>query len=257
VLQLIGSLLMGLLIAGYLRWNKDDGAAAGGALKRLSKAGVILPVLSFGLICLALLLSGTRASQLGLMASAIAMVIAAGNRRLVIALIAVAVPAAAIGYMTLQTTRYEDGSNQYRQIVWRDGLRLATERPSHLVVGIGMDSIKKHWREWDLFDGGRLEIGHFHSTPVQLAVERGLPALALWFTFLGLYAFRLWKYLRSGGGRRGFGIVLGCFGGLAGFVTAGMVHYNLGDGEVAMIFYLLAGMALSVIERPDAPEQPV
>jgi hypothetical protein len=39
------------------------------------------------------------------------------------------------------------------------------------------------------------------------------------------------------------GILLGCFGGLIGFFTSGLVHYNLGDQEVAMIFFLLMGLA--------------
>ena len=38
------------------------------------------------------------------------------------------------------------------------------------------------------------------------------------------------------------GIILGCFGGLIGFFTSGLVHYNLGDSEVAMVFYLLMGI---------------
>ncbi|MEJ7711016.1 MAG: hypothetical protein WKF84_14410 [Pyrinomonadaceae bacterium] len=35
---------------------------------------------------------------------------------------------------------------------------------------------------------------------------------------------------------------------MIGFVSSGMVHYNLGDSEVAMVFYLIMGVAL-VLER--------
>ncbi|MBA3240793.1 MAG: hypothetical protein H0T60_06155, partial [Acidobacteria bacterium] len=41
------------------------------------------------------------------------------------------------------------------------------------------------------------------------------------------------------------GLVLGAVGGLVGFVAGGMVHYNLGDSEVVMIFYFLLGLALA------------
>ena len=44
---------------------------------------------------------------------------------------------------------------------------------------------------------------------------------------------------RGEGDRFAFGIILGCFGAALGFFVSGLVHYNLGDGEVAMIFYLL------------------
>ena len=40
------------------------------------------------------------------------------------------------------------------------------------------------------------------------------------------------------------GILLGCLGALIGFFTSGLVHYNLGDGEVALVFYLLMGIGV-------------
>jgi hypothetical protein len=45
------------------------------------------------------------------------------------------------------------------------------------------------------------------------------------------------------------GIVLGCFGGLVGFFTSGLVHYNLGDSEVSMVFYLLMAFAIRIVSR--------
>ena len=42
------------------------------------------------------------------------------------------------------------------------------------------------------------------------------------------------------------GIILGCLGGMIGFVVSGLVHYNLGDQEVAMVFFLLMGISRSV-----------
>jgi len=40
-----------------------------------------------------------------------------------------------------------------------------------------MDSIKKHWREWGLFDNGKIPVGHMHSNLLEIALERGVPAL--------------------------------------------------------------------------------
>src|SRR5215210_4013245 len=116
-----------------------------------------------------------------------------------------------------------------------------------------MDSIKRYAKEWHLFDDGRLPMGHFHSTPLQLVVERGLPALLIWLWILWLYGRTLRRKMKipedSGFGIQDSafgippsviekGILLGCFGGLIGFFTSGLVHYNLGDQEVAMIFFL-------------------
>ena len=43
--------------------------------------------------------------------------------------------------------------------------------------------------------------------------------------------------------------LLGCFGGLVGFFASGIVHYNLGDAEVAMIFFLLMGIGIKLAQQ--------
>jgi O-antigen ligase len=145
---------------------------------------------------------------------------------------------------------FQDGSIQYRQMMWRDGVRLLRESPRNLIYGVGMDSIKTHWSQWGLFDKGWQPMGHFHSTPIQIAVERGLPALLLWLAVLAVYARSLWRGIRRarGGDWAVFGVLLGCFGGLIGFFAGGFVHYNLGDTEVAMIFYFLMGISVRLSE---------
>ena len=96
-----------------------------------------------------------------------------------------------------------------------------------------------------------------HSTYLQLALERGVPALLAWLALLFMYARMLWRLTRRGsaGGWIERGIALGALGGLAGFIASGLVHYNLGDSEVAMIFYLIMGLSL-VVEREARTERP-
>jgi O-antigen ligase len=106
-----------------------------------------------------------------------------------------------------------------------------------------MDSAKRYAADWQLFDNGKLPSGHFHSTPLQLLVERGLPALLLWLWGLWIYAKMLWRNRKSDDWHTR-GIILGCFGGLIGFFTSSLVNYSLGDSEVAMVFYLLMGLSV-------------
>ncbi|MGH9961467.1 MAG: O-antigen ligase family protein, partial [Pyrinomonadaceae bacterium] len=89
-----------------------------------------------------------------------------------------------------------------------------------------------------------------HSNVLQIAVERGLPGLILWLIFLGVYARMLWRLARNPAVDHWVerGVVLGALGGLCGFFTSGLVHYNWGDSEVVMIFYFIVGLTL-VIER--------
>jgi hypothetical protein len=51
------------------------------------------------------------------------------------------------------------------------------------------------------------------------------------------------------------GLALGALGGLVGFLTSGLVHYNWGDSEVIMIFYFIMGLALAAERLSRAPER--
>jgi O-antigen ligase len=156
----------------------------------------------------------------------------------------------------------QDSSTSYRQTIYREGFELWTKDARNFILGVGMDSIKRYSKDWHLFDDGRLPIGHFHSTPLQLVVERGLPALLIWLWIVGIYARTLLRYLKfqipnsklksetqSGIWNLESGIILGCFGGLVGFFTSGLVHYNLGDQEVAMVFFLLMGLSVRLCQN--------
>ena len=253
VLQLIASLVFGLFIASLSKrflLQKDGNAeekrrTADGGRRTLILA-VCLALMSF-----ALLLTVTRASQLGFIISAAAIVLLVGNRKMFLTLAAVVLPIALIGLVFLQQSRQvgffdaQDNSTTWRQTVYREGFDLWTKNVRHFTVGVGMDSIKKYAAEWHLFDDGRLPMGHFHSTPLQLLIERGFPALLLWLWVLWIYGRMLWRNRQSSDWRE-TGIILGCFGGLIGFATSGLVHYNLGDAEVAMVFFMLMGLSVAL-----------
>jgi hypothetical protein len=312
VLQLIASLVFGLLIAlisasGFFdpkaqRTQSQPEWDLPGlpdkkpfSVFRSPFSVILLLFLCLGGMMFALLLTATRASQAAFLLSAFVIVLLGGNRRMILALAAIVLPLAVGGLIFLQQSRNvgfideKDDSTRWRQTVYREGLDLWTQSPRNFLVGVGMDSIKRYAGEWRLFDDGRLPMGHFHSTPLQLVVERGLPALLIWLWILWLYA----KILRRGllevqspksevqsrkskvqspksevqssksevrspmfdasdeTSNSAFriphsaiekGILLGSFGGLVGFFASGLVHYNLGDQEVAMIFFLLMGL---------------
>lgn len=279
VLQLIGSLVIGLLVAalggrGERRWkglqrkspeSEGRGEESPGifgfqaskiflllALIVLDATGfVVLLSLTAVAIGFALLLTVTRAPQLGFIISSAVIVLFGLGRKWFLVAAVVLVPVALGGLIFLQQSRKvdffdsKDDSTRYRQMMLRDGLRLSTESPRHLIFGVGMDSIQKHWQEWGLYDKGWQPMGHFHSTPMQLVVERGLPALLIWIAIVGLYLRSLWRGLRmTADDRTARGILLGCLGGLAGFLVSSLVHYNLGDQEVAMVLFMLMGIGV-------------
>lgn len=247
VLQLIGSLAFGLLVAGFVCWQR----------RRTKASHVGLIAACFALIAFALLLTVTRAPQLGLMISAGVIVLFGLGRKWTLIAALVCVPVALGGLYFLQQSRdveffdATDESTRYRKVMFQDGVRLLTDSPRNFIFGVGVDSIKKHWREWGMFEGGNLPMGHFHSTPVQLAVERGLPALLIWFVLMGAYLRSLWRAIakRDLADWRIHGFLLGCLGGTVGFLASSIVHYNFGDQEVVMTFYLLMGISMAIIKK--------
>lgn len=251
VLQLIAALVFGLLLACFLA--KRAGPNGDMRSSSLAVLGVV-----FALMCLALFLTVTRASQLGLLVAVFAIVMLGGSRKLLVASAVLVLPIIIGGLIFLQQSRNvgfldpADDSTRYRMTMWRDGVRIWTESPRNFVFGVGMDSIQRYWHEWGMFDGGRLPMGHFHSTPIQLLVECGLPSLLIWLAVLAVYLSMLWRGLKvnnvDGAGWIKRGMLLGCMGGAVGFFTSSLVHYNLGDQEVAMVFYLLMGLGVRTAE---------
>src|SRR4030095_6565521 len=134
-------------------------------------------------------------------------------------------------------------------MVWREGVELLFSKPRHLLFGLGLDSIKGYWRQWGLFDNGRQPIGHMHSNLLQIALERGVPALILWLLLFVIYIRMLWRVIRQTTDLPR-GVALGALGGALGFFTSGLVHYNWGDSEVVTVFYLIMGLCL-VVERTN------
>ncbi|MFL6336101.1 MAG: O-antigen ligase family protein [Pyrinomonadaceae bacterium] len=237
VLQLIASLALGMLLS--LR-------------RKLSLKGLLLGVALAGMV-VALMLTVTRASWAGLLVSAFTVALVGASRRTLLWTAALALPLALAGLLVLQQKRQvgfidpTEGSTSWRLMVWQEGARILFSRPRHLLVGTGMDSLKRRWREWGMFDQGRQPWGHLHSTPLQIAFERGVPALLVWAAWLFVYGRMLWRLARGGLGDDWVvrGLLLGGLGGLVGFLSAGLVHYNFGDSEVVMVFYLIMGLSLA------------
>lgn len=142
-----------------------------------------------------------------------------------------------------------DASSSLRAQVARVGLSRILLHP---VFGHGMDAMQLHWNEWG-FPGH--DMLHLHSTPLQLAFDRGLPMLALWLwlmTAFWLYIAQAEKSARELTDTNSSGLLLGILGALTGFLASSLVNYNYGDAEVAMMFWWLMGLAMVVSESQTA-----
>jgi O-antigen ligase len=77
---------------------------------------------------------------------------------------------------------------------------------------------------------------HLHNNFLQIAAERGLPALALWLWFLVVLARDLLTRFASRDERY---LAATALATLVALLTAGLFEYNFGDSEVLMLFLIL------------------
>jgi hypothetical protein len=235
VLQLIGALAVGLLMAIP---SKKSGLA-------------LFLTVAIPLITAALIFTSTRAALIGLALSVAVMAIAHSGRRILIAAMIGVIILLPLGMFAVERSRGislfdpDEGSTAYRLEVWREALRIIKDNP---IVGIGKGSEAKLKERLGLYNDGRLPPGHFHSTPVQIAVWWGLVALIFYYSFMTVFLIETWRFVRSSPVKdwQVQGIALGGLGALVAFNVSSFAHFNFGDGEVIMAFWLLTGLALAV-----------
>ena len=252
VLQLIAALAVGMLIASP---------------KKTSRAAIFLTASTL-LIVSALIMTSTRAALAGFAISVVVMAVASARRRTIMVAALSILVLAALAVVSLERSRGmtifdpNEGSTAYRLEVWWEAAGLIKNHP---VAGIGKGSEGKLKDELGLYDKGRLPPSHFHSTPIQIATWWGLPALAFYvalMTIFGIESYKLSRTLKDSGHNDAWGLVLGGLGALVAFNISSLVHFNFGDGEVVMTFWLLTGLVfavrrLMIEERSGLKSEPV
>lgn len=243
-LQILAQLSLGFALA---LWQRRRTMPTSTVRLRLALCAAAFLLLAAGI---ALTAMRTVLVAFAIGASVVAWRALRGRARLVVAA-AVSV-ALALGAFAVWRTRAEgalrlqDESSRLRLAV----ARVAVARiPLHPFFGHGMDAVKEHWTEWGF--PGDIKI-HTHSTPIQLAFDRGLPALLLWLWLLAVFWLLLARgerQLRAAPGETAaHGLLLGATGALAGFFASSLVNYNFGDAEVALVLWWLMGTAVSIVD---------
>jgi O-antigen ligase len=140
-----------------------------------------------------------------------------------------------------------DLGSQYRMEMWREGLQLAAAHPW---FGVGMNSVRDSPSSFPIPAQSKFGLwSHFHSTPIQLAVMLGFPALLAWLALMGCYILMLVRLARQAleqQNQAAYGLALGILGGTCAFLVSSLVQYNLGDSVVALQFWFFAGLALAL-----------
>jgi hypothetical protein len=257
VLQIIAQLALGFALAGWLRRSfseerrltMEDSAQATEARRRIAWRAA-LPFAAFAVLAAGIALTAMRTVLVAFAVGASVVVWRATARGRTRALVGLAVLLVlGIGALAVWRTRADgalmlrDASASLRLQVARVAFERAASRP---IFGHGMDAVHRHWQEWG-FPG--TDMLHAHSTPLQIAFDRGFPALLLWlwvmlaFWRMAARAERVWRDSENAGAH---GLSLGIMGALAGFLASSLVNYNFGDAEVALLLWWMMGATVTL-----------
>jgi len=89
---------------------------------------------------------------------------------------------------------------------------------------------------------------HLHNVPIQIAAERGLPALALWLWFIVALLRDVWDRFHAGERE----LSATAMATVVALLTAGLFEYNFGDSEVLMLFLIVVTLPAAAGRTLDA-----
>lgn len=130
------------------------------------------------------------------------------------------------------------------------GLAIIKDYP---LLGTGPDTVDLVFQDpkYGLSDDAKKNV-HLHNNMIQIAAERGVPALAVWLAFMIWLLISLIKKIRNKDPSL-FPITIGAFAVLVAFFAAGQFEYNFGDSEITTLFLYMITLpfAAAHIQKND------
>jgi O-antigen ligase len=155
----------------------------------------------------------------------------------------VAVAPAALSGRLYSIFNLKDPSNADRLAMMRSGAHIIKDHP---LTGVGPDMIIEVYPEYRDPAAVNALNPHLHNVPVQIAAERGLPALALWLWFIAVLVRDLIKRRRGGFPS----LSNGALAAVVAMLAAGQFEYNFGDSEFLMLFLVLVTLPYAAERAP-------
>ena len=139
-----------------------------------------------------------------------------------------------------------DASNRDRLAMTRTAAAIIRDRP---LTGVGPNMIPQVYAKYRDKDAYHAINPHLHNVPLQIAAERGLPALAAWLWFVAAAAMTLLRQFR-----RGIELPLAAAGlaAVAAMLSAGMFEHNFGDSEFLMLFLVIITLPCAAAREQHA-----
>jgi O-antigen ligase len=113
------------------------------------------------------------------------------------------------------------------------GSRMVKANP---LVGVGPTRVGPRYREFLDSNAPSNSVPHLHNVPMQIAAERGLPALLAWLWMIGALTIDMVRRLKLVDTRF---LAAAALGAIVAMFAAGLAEYNFGDSEFLMLFLVL------------------
>jgi O-antigen ligase len=143
-----------------------------------------------------------------------------------------------------------DPSNRDRLAMARTGAAMVHDFP---LTGVGPAMIPKLYAQYRDPDAVNAMNPHLHNVPLQIAAERGLPALVTWLAFIVALGYGLFRLFRT---EREPIMAAAGLAAIASMLSAGLFEYNFGDSEFLMLFLVIVTLPFAAARRDDAPASP-
>ena len=127
----------------------------------------------------------------------------------------------------------QDPTNRDRLAMVRVGAGMVRDHP---LTGVGPEMVEALYEEYRPDSAVNATNPHLHNVPLQIAAERGLPALLLWCWFVAAAVGNLGRHFRRQDTRP---LAAAGLAALASMLAAGMFEYNFGDSEFLMLLLVL------------------
>ena len=131
------------------------------------------------------------------------------------------------------TFNAQDPANQDRFAMLEVGARIVRDHP---LTGIGPNMVPEVYAQYRPDYAVNPSNPHLHNVPMQIAAERGLPALGIWIWLIAALALALVRQFKTSTDRV---LPATALAATAAMLVAGLFEYNFGDSEFLMLFLVL------------------
>jgi O-antigen ligase len=214
----------------------------------------IWPALVMPAIVVALALTFTRNAWIGAcVATGLLLLLKdfrlAGLLPVIVAVLVVLAPDGLVTRLN-STFNAQDPANVDRFAMLEIGARIVRDHP---LAGIGPNMIPRVYAQYRPDYAVNKTNPHLHNVPMQIAAERGLPAAAVWFWFIGALTVASFKIFRkTAADSRERVLAATALASIVAMFVAGLFEYNFGDSEFLMLFLVLITLPFAAARPADA-----